>query len=101
MKIAFNEDSQKVYNRLPIEIRTAISIVQNRIEAAVLRKYPNAVATSGFRSGCYNRDCGGKPDSLHLWGCARDYTLRSLGDDPCIEGMTVIKSQLCWHVQEK
>lgn len=99
MQICFNAESQKVFDRLPIEVRTGIKIVQERIHTAVLRIYPNAVATSGFRSAAYNRSVGGVDNSYHIWGAARDYTFDSLGSDPVIPGIRVIRSRKCWHLE--
>lgn len=73
VKVAFNGCSQRFFDKLPESIRGTIAALQSGIESSVLRRFPGAIATSGFRCSCENRRVGGVAHSFHLLGLARDY----------------------------
>lgn len=100
MQIAFNAHSQALFDSLPQAVREVITAQQLRIENAVLSKYPSARPTSGFRCACYNRILRNSlPDSLHIWGAARDYSRIGLPDNISVPGFRVIKEGTCFHVE--
>lgn len=98
MIYAFNQCSRDALADMPKSMRDTIKAMQEGIEAAVLRVFPSARSTSGFRCTCENFRCGGKSHSLHLVGMARDY-----GRDPrfprYIPGFNVIFEDECVHVE--
>jgi len=97
-EICFNPRSQAVFRRLPKWVQESMREWQTRIHEAVLRAYPRAVATSGFRDSEYNRKIGGREESRHLWGCARDYL--PFDFPRRIPGLVVIVEDDHVHVEE-
>jgi len=98
MIYAFNKCSREALAEMPESMRNTIKTMQDGIEIAVSRLFPERRATSGYRCVCENTRCGGKPHSLHLVGMARDY-----GVDPrfplSIPGFRVIFERNCIHVE--
>lgn len=109
MQVAFNGQSNRVFDSLPPSVAAAITDRQRQIEEFVLSVCPNAVATSGFRDARYNAQVSnhgaGHEFSLHLHGSARDYSLRSvdgrlLGEVASRDGRyRVVIERNCVHVQ--
>lgn len=75
--ICFNPESERVYKGFPELLRRTIEVTQKAIETEVKKVFPSAVSTSGFRSPAYNSEIGGKENSLHIWGFARDFKMDS------------------------
>lgn len=73
VKVCFNECSQKAFRKLPESLRLYIMEVQEGLQNAVLRQFPDAYPTSGFRCVCEGRRCNSMAHSLHYVGCARDF----------------------------
>jgi len=94
----FNEKTRKWFARLDPLVQGALLRTQEKIENLVLSSFPGANAKSGIRSPGYNKEIGGKIDSLHLYGCARDYSLAS-GFPMKIEGLVVLVEKDHYHVQ--
>lgn len=90
VKVAFNACSEKAFSRLPASLQGFILEVQSGIQNSVLRVYPGARATSGFRCACENGRVGGLAHSLHLVGMARDFVGVHLGDLKPIPGLKQI-----------
>jgi len=98
IKVCFNRCSREAFDKLPGWVQDTIIAVQTSIHNAVLRVFPGARPTSGFRCGCENARVGGQPHSLHLWGLARDYAPSP--DWPSrVPRFKVIKERNCVHVQ--
>lgn len=78
-----NEASQRVYRRIPWEVRRAIQAVHLRIFSWVYSLCPSCRLTSTFRSPGYTyglyRQRNQEPnlDSLHAWG-ALDFSRQSV-----------------------
>lgn len=101
MQICFNSESAEVFYSLPCSIQENIKIIQEKIEEIVKKFNPEAVATSGFRSPGYNlRLPGSKKNSLHIWGCARDYRKNSIKKIE-LPGLKTIVEKSCVHFEVK
>lgn len=105
--------NKKAWDKLPKILKYFISSTQkmlmDKIERNVIEKYGKSgieslVKTSGFRSIYTNNRVGGVPDSLHLYGCAIDFSkigiFRYNPIPVCCE-LECIDSGSCWHVQFK
>ena len=83
---------------LPICFPVTIIVVRRYGEAGL----NDLVKTSGFRSISVNTRHRGVPDSLHLWGCAADFSNRGIFASqpiPVCPELQLIDSGDCWHVQ--
>jgi hypothetical protein len=102
---------REVFDTLPQAMRLAIqhnqARIQTLIEAAVEEEFGKEALkdlrpTSGFRSYRGNKKAGGKPNSDHLLGCARDFAAVGVFRDQFVFSLSgcykVIKSKNCWHV---
>lgn len=98
MIYAFNDDSRKKLSALPIQIQAQIMRNQQLIEDTVQQYVPGAVCTSGFRDPGYNLQIGGKTNSLHIWGGARDYR-RDRAFPDSIPGLVIVLEADHYHVQ--
>lgn len=95
-----------VFARLGPVLQQAISTYQEKIQAEVDNKNPGRfVPTSGFRCASENQRVGGVPDSMHIWGLARDFAPVDgdfeRGPVVCSRLFRVLKSHNCWHVEIK
>lgn len=93
----FNEETGRFFDLLPMAIREAISETQVEIERIVRKVFPAAICTSGFRCPRYNAAIGGRVDSFHLFGCARDYRLHP-GFPKSISGLGILREKDHIHV---
>lgn len=90
---------------LPSPLRLVVKQTQVKIQQAVESFNPGRKIqpTSGFRAPVVNLKHGGKSNSLHLWGFARDF--RYYDDEPTPfnvpDFLECIKSKNCWHVGYK
>lgn len=100
VQVCFNTCSEKCLRGFPPAIRDTILALQVGIHKSVLRVFPGAVASSGFRCQCENTRVGGKAHSLHLVGAARDYCL--VNEFPrAVNGLKVIRERDHFHVELK
>ena len=85
--------NKEAYEKLPTMLRYFIDSTQKLITDKVYRKVKELYGetgvsdlckTSGFRSIKTNCDCGGVPDSLHLFGCAIDFAKVGIFKDKTI-----------------
>lgn len=107
------QENEAAYKKLPKVLQYFISSQQNllisRIIAQVKRRYGDAgveslIKTSGFRAHSVNARYGGVIDSLHLFGCAADFSkfgLFKVVHPPICDQLQVIDSGDCWHIQFK
>jgi len=97
--------NNKAFKELPSVLRLVVRETQAKIQKAVEDCNPCRVvqATSGFRSFETNRKWKGQPNSLHLFGFARDFK-QDLGPGKPLavpEWLECISSKGCWHIQVK
>lgn len=94
----------QIFAKLAPAIQVAISCYQEQIQREVDTKNPGRFRpTSGFRCASENARVGGVPDSLHIWGMARDFVPVD-GDfsrEPsvCSRRYRVHRSPKCWHIE--
>lgn len=104
-------ENKAAYEKLPKSIQYFISSQQKllceRVKRMVIRRYgetglKDLYKTSGFRSVSVNTRHNGVSDSLHLWGCAADFSKRGIFSSssiPVCSELQVIDSGDCWHIQ--
>lgn len=97
------KEHEEAYKKLPKSFQYFISCIQKKIQKAVEKKFPQAIPTSGFRCHKINQKYGGKSNSLHLFGLARDfYSLYPITQDKICPTLQVFKSKKnVYHVQLK
>ena len=105
------KENKAAFEKMPRILQYFISSQQKllveRVKKMVVRRYgetglKDLVKTSGFRSVAVNTRHHGVPDSLHLWGCAADFSKRGIFANhpiPVCPELQVIDSGSCWHVQ--
>lgn len=101
---------EKEFVKLPQPLRSAIEIIQHKIqyevEQAVINQFgvealKDLKPTSGFRSYAGNKKAGGVVNSKHLLGCARDFSRCGMFRNNFIHdtsNLRVIPSK-GWHVE--
>ena len=98
---------EKMPRILQYFITSQQKLLTERVKKMVARRFGQAgindlVKTSGFRSISVNTRHNGVPDSLHLWGCAADFSKRGIFATqaiPVCPELQIIDSGDCWHVQ--
>ena len=98
---------EKMPQILQYFITSQQKLLTERVKKMVARRFGQAgindlVKTSGFRSISVNSRYNGVPDSLHLWGCAADFSKRGIFANqpiPVCPELQLIDSGDCWHVQ--
>jgi len=95
---------QEVFTRFGPTLALVISGYQEIIQVEVDRKNPGKFRpTSGFRAASHNSLVGGVPDSLHIWGMARDFVPvdGDFAHPPivCERKFRLLRSARCWHVE--
>ena len=105
------KDNKSAFEKMPRTLQYFISSQQKllieRVKRMVFRRYGepglnDLYKTSGFRSVSTNSRHGGVPDSLHLWGCAADFSKRGIFSNqpiPVCSELQVFDSGDCWHIQ--
>jgi len=93
----------QAFKELPSVLRLVIRQTQQKIQESIETSNPGRLvkATSGFRAYQTNERWGGKKNSLHLFGFARDFKI-DLGEDKPLtvpEFLECFLSKGCWHVQ--
>jgi len=104
-------ENKAAFEKMPRILQYFISsqqkLLTERVKKMVSRRFGEAgindlVKTSGFRSVFVNSRHRGVPDSLHLWGCAADFSKRGVFSNqpiPVCPELQVIDGGDCWHVQ--
>ena len=104
-------ENKAAFEKMPRILQYFISSQQKllveRVKKMVIRRHgetglKDLVKTSGFRSVAVNSRHNGVPDSLHLWGCAADFSKRGIFTNqpvPVCSELQIIDSGDCWHVQ--
>lgn len=104
-------ENKAAFEKMPRILQYFISsqqkLLTERVKKMVVRRFGQAglndlVKTSGFRSVVTNTRHRGVVNSLHLWGCAADFSKRGIFADkpiPVCPELQVIDSGDCWHVQ--
>ncbi|EKD83300.1 MAG: hypothetical protein ACD_39C00758G0002 [uncultured bacterium] len=99
------KDNKALYKSLPYPLRLVIKQTQQKIQQAVEINNPGRKIqpTSGLRAPATNARNGGKSNSLHLFGFARDFRYYDDEPQPFIvpDYLECIKSNNCWHVGYK
>ena len=104
-------ENKAAFEKMPRILQYFISsqqkLLTERVKKMVVRRFGETglndlVKISGFRSISVNTRHNGVPDSLHLWGCASDFSKRGIFSTqpiPVCPELQVIDSGSCWHVQ--
>ena len=107
------KENQAAFEKMPkilqYFIQSQQKLLTDRVIKAVRSKYGESgfndlVKTSGFRAHSVNTRYNGVVDSLHLWGCAADFSKNGIFKNnsiPVCCNLQVIDSGDCWHVQFK
>jgi len=99
------KENKALFESLPSPLRLIIKQTQQKLQQAV--EINNAgrkiEPTSGFRASSTNTRHGGKGNSLHLFGFARDFRYYDDEPEPFIvpDYLECMKSKNCWHVGYK
>lgn len=108
---ADGQSNKAAFEKMPRILQYFISSQQKllveRVKKMVIRRYGEAGLedlhkTSGFRSISVNTRHNGVSDSLHLWGCAADFSKHgrfSNNPIPVCPELQIIDSGDCWHIQ--
>ena len=104
-------ENKAAFEKMPRILQYFISsqqkLLTERVKKMVVRRHgetglKDLVKTSGFRSVSVNSRYNGVSDSLHLWGCAADFSKQGIfirQSIPVCPELQVIDSGDCWHVQ--
>ena len=104
-------ENKAAFEKMPRILQYFISsqqkLLTERVKKMVVRRFGEAglkdlVKTSGFRCISVNTRHRGVSDSLHLWGCAADFSKRGIFANqpiPVCPELQLIDSGDCWHVQ--
>ena len=104
-------ENKAAFEKMPRILQYFISsqqkLLTERVKKMVVRRFGETglndlVKTSGFRSISVNTRHRGVPDSLHIWGCAADFSKLGIFANqpiPVCPELQIIDSGDCWHVQ--